>query len=281
MKNYKLGINLDLGFDVDMSTSLHAAKKAGFEAFFITWRKGKSDLCRELASLARKEGMIFQSIHAPWDGFDKLWEKEDEEAEKILAEQMECIRLCKEVEVPLMIIHPYVGFHEYVVTEVGIKNFAKLVKVAEECGVDLAFENVEGEVFLAEIIKRLGDSPRVGLCWDSGHEQCYNYGHDIPGSYANGKLFGTHFNDSLGITDINNVTWLDDVHLLPYDGINDWKGIMERLKKAGFDRDILTFELTIHSKPGKNTHDKYAAWSLQEYMNQAYARAKRVVEEQR
>ncbi len=275
---YKLGINLDLGFDVSMEESLLAAKAAGFEAFFVTWKPDRSDTCRALASLAKTENMIFQSIHAPWDGFQKLWYP-DGDTDRVVESTIECVRLCHELKVPLMIIHPFVGFdREYIATEEGVRNFAKIVAVAEELGVNLAFENLEGEPYLAAIMEQLGNSPRVGFCWDTGHEQCYNRGKKMPELYANGKLFGTHLNDNLGVTG-EKLTWHDDAHLLPYDGIVDWHGVMERLQKAGFKEEILTFELTRNNKPDRHTHDKYANWDLQEFMNQAYARAKKVASE--
>ncbi len=283
MKHYRLGINLDLKLDGEIRTweeRLLAAKRAGFEAFFVCWddQEGISEQCRALAALAKQEHMIFHGIHAPWVGVDTLWEPE-EKTEYVVQKQIDCVRLCAELNVPTMIIHPYIGFdREYRPTKEGIQNYARIVAVAEELGVKLAFENVEGEVYLAEIFKQLGDSPAVGLCWDTGHAQCYNEGRDIPGLYANGKLFFTHFNDNLGRTG-EGYTWKDDAHLLPYDGIVNWNGVMKRLEKAGYEGDVLMFELTAKSKPGRETHKKYEGMSFEEFIAECYARAKRVAEE--
>lgn len=38
------------------------------------------------------------------------------------------------------------------------------------------------------------------------------------------RLIATHLNDNLGVSDFDGkVTWTDDLHLLPFDGIIDWR----------------------------------------------------------
>ena len=88
------------------------------------------------------------------------------------------------------------------------------------------------------------------------------------------KLIATHFNDNLGITDPAHVTWHDDLHLLPFDGIADWNGIADRLKKANY-QNHLTFKLTSKSKPERNTHDIYAHLDLEGFTALALERAKK------
>ena len=115
----------------------------------------------------------------------------------------------------------------------------------------------------------------VGFCWDSGHEQCYNRGKDMLGLYGS-KLIATHLNDNLGISDNEGrIFWTDDLHLLPFDGINDWKDIAIRLNRCGYN-GILTFELLNQSKPNRHDNDKYKKMSVEEYISECYARACRV-----
>jgi sugar phosphate isomerase/epimerase len=90
------------------------------------------------------------------------------------------------------------------------------------------------------------------------------------------KLIATHLNDNFGMADRNVMTWLDDSHVLPFDGINDWKSIIDRMDKAGYN-GIYTMELTRNAKPNKNTHDAYAAWSLEEFLAEALNRMHRMV----
>ena len=124
-------------------------------------------------------------------------------------------------------------------------------------------------------MKRLGDSSAVGFCWDTGHELCYNDGKDMLALYGD-RLLGTHLNDNLGISRADGkIFWTDDLHLLPFDGIIDWVDAANRLNKVGYD-GILTFELTVHSKPGRHENDKYKDMGFIKYLAEVYARACRI-----
>ncbi|MBP3370741.1 MAG: sugar phosphate isomerase/epimerase, partial [Clostridia bacterium] len=95
---------------------------------------------------------------------------------------------------------------------------------------------------------------------------------DIIGKYSD-KLCCTHLNDNMGQT-TSSITWLDDSHLLPFDGVGNWDGIAARLKKANYTGD-LTFELTVLNKPERNTHDIYAGLDFEAYSALALERAKK------
>jgi len=62
---------------------------------------------------------------------------------------------------------------------------------------------------------------------------------------------------------------------MPFDGVGDWQNIMDRIRRDGYE-GILTFELDLKAKPGKRTHDRYAKMSPEEYLAEAYERARRV-----
>ena len=68
---------------------------------------------------------------------------------------------------------------------------------------------------------------------------------------------------------------VDDLHLLPYDGIGDWEYNVNRLR-ASKPLEYLNFELTIHSKPNRHENDGYAAMPLPVYLAEAYKRACRI-----
>ena len=90
------------------------------------------------------------------------------------------------------------------------------------------------------------------------------------------RLLGTHLNDNLGVRDYTGkITYLDDLHLLPFDGAANWEDNMCRLNRAHFDGP-LTFELTTLSKRGRHENDAYARMDPVEYLTLAYARACRV-----
>ena len=262
-----LCISTNSQFGISNEEQIKLFKKTGFDAFFTMWDK-QVDRYKELAD---ELGMIYQSIHAPYLNSAKMW-KDGEEAFAAVEELLTCVEDCAKLQVPLLVVHAYIGFGKSAgPNEAGIRNFKKVVDAAKEKQVKIAFENTEGEEYLAALMEAFKDCPWVGFCWDTGHELCVNDGKDMMALYGD-RLMGVHLNDCLGVRD---KTWTDDLHLLPFDGIADWEGIVDRLNKYDF-RDCLTFELNTKSKPNRHENDKYEKMPLEEYLAEAYARACRV-----
>ena len=273
----KLGICADLESVLTVPEQIRLFADTGFEAFFTCWHRDE-DL-DGIAGAARESDMIWQSIHAPFGHADDMWREDESLARKGVQDMIACLRDCARNEVPLMIAHAYIGFEDFApITELGASRYAAVVREAERLGVRIAFENTEGEDYLAYLLDYFRGNPTVGFCWDSGHEMCYNGSRDLLAKYGE-RILGTHLNDNLGVRDYNGrITWHDDLHLLPYDGIADWAYNMDRLAKTGFD-DILTFEVNIGSKPNRHENDVYMQMPVRQYAAEAYKRACRVAAE--
>lgn len=268
-KQLCLGVSGSFGLDVCEQIRLFG--HAGFDGFFTAF-DGETEKYRKLAD---EIGMIYQSIHAPFRNAAKMWGQGDE-AQAAVDELLLCVKACGDFGVPIVIVHPYIGFHSTnIPTDSGISNFRRVVEMAAERDVTVAFENVEGEEYLAALMGAFAEYKNVGFCWDSGHELCYNRGKDMLAIYGD-RLVATHLNDNLGVSDFEgNITFKDDLHLLPFDGIHNWENVARRLKKCGYN-GILTFELTRKSKPGRHENDKYQRMTVEEYVAEAYARACKV-----
>lgn len=139
-----------------------------------------------------------------------------------------------------MVSHVMIGFDKHTPTETGLGNFERIVSEADKLGVKIAFENTEGEEYLAAVMEHFKDCDTVGFCLDTGHEICYNPGSDMLSLYGD-RLIHTHINDNLGVCG-DEITYLDDLHLLPFDGVCDFDGVAGRLVRCGYD-GTLTFEL--------------------------------------
>lgn len=247
-------------------------KKTGFEGFFTGW-SAEEDIAG-YAALARAEGMLYQSVHAPFGRSNALWQA-GEAGDAALNELLACLRDCARAGVGIMVAHAFIGFEEHNPTPVGQERFYQLGREAERLGVCVALENTEGEEYLQAAMEACRGLSSVGFCWDTGHEQCYNHARDMTALYGK-RLIATHLNDNLGIRAYDGtITWIDDLHLLPFDGVTDWQSVARHLVKCGFDGP-LTFELNTLSKPDRHENDGYAALPLEGYLAQAYARACRV-----
>ena len=272
---YRFAINLMGGSGLSPEDHIALLHRIGWDGFFTGWDPDKT---AAYAEAAEKYGMIYTSIHAPFTQVRYLWD-EGEPGEQVTEELIACVRDCAAHRVPVLVIHPFIGFKEHTPTQIGLDNYARVVEVADRLGVKLGFENVEGEEYLAALMERFWDAPSCGFCLDTGHEQCYNGGKDMMALYGE-KLCHTHFNDNIGIylppeTPIEQ-TWRNDLHLTMGDGIVDWKGVMDRIDASPYEGPLIC-ELTRGNKPDRHDHDGYAAMSLEDFYAFAYDRVMKVI----
>ena len=76
------------------------------------------------------------------------------------------------------------------------------------------------------------------------------------------------------MSDPEHPNFLDDYHLLPFDGYADWEGIARRLNKCGFEGS-LTFEVDSKGRCGSHSNDMYLGLSFEQYVTKAYEHAVR------
>lgn len=274
MYKQKLCLALNAGYGITYEAQIGLFKATGFEGTAIDLSDRNVDAFK-IASAAKKENMLISYLHAPFNKSDDMW-MEGEIGDIALAELLDCAETCSKLEIPAMVAHTFIGFDsDNIPTQIGIERYGALAVRANELGIKLALENTEGEVYLAALMKNLSDIPSVAFCWDTGHELCYNYGKDMTALYGD-RLAVTHINDNLGIRDYEGkITYIDDLHLLPFDGITDWNSVAKRLVGCGFNGP-LSFELTTKSKPGRHENDKYDAMPIERFVAEAYIRACRV-----
>ena len=252
--------------------TLRLMAETGWNGFFPVWTPGE-DL-RPLARLGADSGLFMQSVHAPWGKAADLWGEDEEKGRAAVRELSGCMAAAADASSPLVVAHAWIGFKPTEPSARGLERFAEVLGRARALGVRFALENTEGEEHLDALMEAFRDEPLLGFCWDTGHELCYNRSRDMMADYGP-RLFATHLDDNLGITDPSGpTTWHDDLHLLPFDGVADWPGIARRLAASRFGGP-LTFELNRASKPGRHENDAYGAMPLRDYLALAMERAVR------
>lgn len=274
MKTVPLCLNLRDDFPLSYEAQIHVLHDLGFSGFFSHWRE---DL--DIAALRRcgeREGMLYQSIHAPFRGTELLW-TDAPEGDAILARLMHCLQDCARNGIPVMVMHASLGFDREPAAPESPARFTPLFQAAEKCGVRLAVENVDHPRRFHAMMHYFKDSPALGFCWDTGHERCYSGGEDHLARYGQ-QLIATHLNDNLGMRGSSGqLDTRDDLHLLPYDGTADWDALMARLAHCGF-RGPLTFELKHKGRPGQQECARYTAMAPEDYLREACRRAQQVVD---
>ena len=270
-----VGLGLTMNSGVPFAEQLELMKQIGYDSFFVVLRK-ELDL-QSLMDKAQQLGLRCSSLHAPWDHAADMWHEKDSLAERGIEQLCGCVDACARWQIPILVVHAYVGFEPKPVPSEGIARYAQVVAYAREKGVRIAFENTEGEEFLFALMGYFAGDPTVGFCWDTGHEMCYNRSQDLLSRFGD-RLIYTHLNDNLGISDPDGrITWLDDLHLLPFDGVADWQDITRRLRKWDY-RGALTFEMNLVSKPGRTENDGYKQIPYEAYLKALYERACKIRE---
>lgn len=276
MWKQKICVNLTPSFGAEIAELIPMAKRIGFDGFFTAWEHGNID---EYKKIADREGMLYQSVHAPYDRMQQIWKGTDEDAEPAIRELIDCVDVSADNGVGIVICHAAQGDYNIVGDRAkmgkGIARLGRVVAEAEKRGIRVAFENTEGEEYLAALLEEFRSSPAVGYCFDCGHEICYNHSRDLLALYGD-RVIATHLNDNLGISRFDgNIYWTDDLHLFPFDGVADWDDIIARLDRCGY-RGVLTFEMKKDSKPNRHENDVYMAMTAEQYLTEIYKRACRV-----
>ncbi len=271
MKKQRLCLNI-IHNEIPVREQLSLYRKTGFDGFFTHWKEDAD--WNALRAYADAEGLYFQSVHAPYFGVADMW-RGGERADRALRELLRCVEDVARAGVSIMVCHVWIGFDtDETPTASGVETYRTLVERAKELGVQIAFENTEGDEFLATLLREFVDYPNVGFCLDTGHELCYNHNRDLLALYGD-RLIATHLNDNLGIRSKSGViTPNDDLHLLPFDGVKDWEDVARRVRETGYTGD-LTFEWKLSGSdcPQK---EAYRQMPFEDYLAEGYRRACRV-----
>ena len=242
-------------YDLPIQERLTLIKEVGFDATCLWWH---GDGKHEQPDMARNLGLQIDNIHTPFHEPNRLW-LDGTDGEDYLNMLISCIKDCKTHEIPTAVIH-LTSFNENVpVTESGLNRVSKLIDIAEQNEIILAFENLTALEHLSTVFERF-KYPYVGFCYDSGHENLGHPDKDCLVLYGD-KLVALHVNDNFGD---------GDTHVLPFDGTVDWS---EKMKKLRLCKDVNYFTLEVDFN---KKHDKcvmYEALSAKGYLELAYKKA--------
>lgn len=264
----ELGISLELQYSLPIRPVIALLKEAGFSAVSPVWGQ---DLA-VIADCTKQHNMTIQSLHAPPKGMSLLWQPDAPDSAAMQAVMLDSLRACARFGIPILVVHSWQG-HGYTFpdTPLDFRFWDAFVGCARELGICIAFENLEGEEYLAALLQRYRDFSDIGFCWDSGHDRCYPHRLDFLEEFGN-RLMMTHLNDNFGVPG-STFSSKDDLHLLPMDGNTDWIAQLRRLKTCRIQQ-ILNFEVKMLSH-GIST---YPDWSLAQFFREAASRAQKIAE---
>ena len=272
----EIGFSLQASYDCPWEQVISHLHDAGFSGVSPVW---SPELPLELlASCVQKHGMKLHSLHAPHGGLAYLWNSKEAHSADAQRRITDCIDACARFQSPIMVMHGWQGLtYTFPETPLDFSVFDAIVDHAEQKGICIAFENLEGEEYLQALLHRYQDRPHVGYCWDSGHDHCYPHKLDFLKAFGD-RLIMTHLNDNLGLRDPGGVpTGDDDLHFLPFDGNIHWERAIGRLKTLP-KQTILNFELKKKAASNAPKDLIYADLSPEEFFRLAGQRARKIAD---
>lgn len=264
----KLGVSVIGGHPESWSVTDQIAlfAKTGFDVFFHgTGANTPLEEAASWADCAAKNGIGFETIHAPFGGVNDLW-KDELAGDAYLDVMKVIVDQCRAANVDKMIMHVTIGNTAPEIGPVGLDRFGKLEEYAEKNGVHLCYENLEPLPHIHAVMKHAG--PFHGFCLDIGHNLCYTPHIPMMKLYGS-RMLCTHIHDNLGVTQPGNIDYRDDLHLLPFDGTMDWPWFAKSLGETGY-KGPMTFELSCRSR------ESYRTCTFPEFVEDAFARAQKI-----
>ncbi|MBQ8813260.1 MAG: sugar phosphate isomerase/epimerase [Lachnospiraceae bacterium] len=230
----------------------------GFCATFTVMMEKKRHV--RVAELLAKKGIEYETIHAPFGHINDMW-LDCEGGETMYQELTDCIDCCVLSGAPIMVVHLSSGQNPPPVTDIGRERFTKLVEYAGRKNIRIAFENQRMLSNVAWAMESFGEDAPVGFCWDCGHEACFTPGTEYMQMFGK-RLICTHIHDNFGV-------YNQDDHLIPFDGVMDYKRVAEHIRNSGFTGSLM-LELA-----AKKSHI-YDEMPAEVYLERAASAAKRL-----
>ena len=203
--------------------------------------------------LALEYGLPIDNVHLTGTATNQLW-RDCIEAEDVLDRYCREIKLCADMGIKTGITHVTWGSHATPpeITQLGVERFRRIAECAEKYDFCLALENSITSEHLVTILDAI-DSPHIGFCYDTGHWACFTPDFDFIGRYGH-RMVTMHIDDNDG---------MEDLHLLPYDGVADWSRIKSDLAKTKAFETKAVFEVEAQVRrkyAGKSAAEIRALW---------------------
>ena len=212
------------GYPLELSDRLRLIKDAGFQSVLLWWavESAFEPPVPQKVETASKYGLEVENAHLQFNNVNLLW-TDGYEGEHYCAELAGLIAEAGVYGVPTLVVHLTRSKNPPPLSEIGFSRFLRLAEVAERANVDLAFENLRAPEYLYAFLQRV-NSPRVGVCFDAGHNHCFCPERRICLDFAD-RIKAVHLHDNDGTRDAHNI---------PGDGTIDWAQVRKELTDSAY-----------------------------------------------
>jgi len=244
------------GYDISLKERYRMIREAGFDGVMLWWSDylNKHDY-RSAPEVARKAGLWVENIHAPFQIQDDIWL--NSLAGKYAEEcYLQYIGDCAEFEIPTIVIHLPDDDKPY--NALGINRIHTLAERAGTLGVNIAFENLHNLSNLEYVLEKV-NTPNVGFCYDCSHHFHFYPTVDLLAKFGS-RLMALHLHD------YDDADGVYRTHRLPFDGVIEWANAMEWILQSGYQGSTAIEAMNW----------EYEKFSIEQFLHEAYQRAKRL-----
>jgi len=228
-KKYRFGISTTVDYTVSIESILKHAADAGFSFLSLGANHKQShfwdmERFKEIRDEAEELGIPIESLHIPFgEGFDLSY-PDEAERRLAIANTVKYIERSYSYGIDSVIIHPHHYLKESKETALS-RSRESLEEIIMQAPADirLNIENLpddRGSWICSGLLDHF-DSGELGWCYDSSHE-------NISGEPFH--LLEKHY-DRLAVTHLSDNMGEDDDHLIPGEGVIEWRrmrGIVDR-----------------------------------------------------
>lgn len=226
---------------------VQAFLKNGVDTTFVCVGHPQFD---DVMAMLKKVNITVENLHAPFRGINDIWQ-EGKAGDEMLEKLLYSVDCCVKYNVGIMVAHVSSGRPMAKITDIGLKRFDRLMEYAKQKNVTVAFESHRYRENVQYIIERY---PEAGFCLDTCHEYAFTPGIRYIPLWSD-RLVATHISDNDDVYD-------KDKHMLPFDGVIDFKKTAYEL--ANCKKDVT---LMLEVKP--DNHERYANVSINDYYERA------------
>lgn len=239
---FKKNMFLDYGYNSSSAEKMKLIKKYGFDGIFLH----ANSSFEENVKLASEYGLKIETIHLPFHNVcNNVW-LDDPSGEEYTELIIEWINKASNNNIDKVIFHLSQSNTPPQMNELGFARIKRMLDVAKEKNVYIAFENLRNLEYLEATMDRFGPSDHAICCFDVGHASCFSKNidtYDFP--RYRGLIRCLHIHDNHGEK---------DEHLLPFQGSIKYEEVFNKLKKIGYCGDLT---LEVISKDTSMPEEEY------------------------
>ena len=258
------------GYPMELEDRLRLIKAAGFKSVMLWWAVESvfEPPIPQKCDTARRLGLEIENAHLEYRPINSLW-LEGSEGERYAETLCGLVAEAGVYGVPTLVVHLTQTFTPPDFSGVGFSRFMRMVEVADKVGVKLAFENLRAPNRLYEFMPHV-DAPHVGVCFDAGHNHAHCPERRVCRDFKD-RIFAVHLHDNYGV---------NDDHLIPFDGNDDWRRVRDELAASSYT-GAWSFEIEhpVSDAFGKKLpeNDLYKGMSAEEYLDRAIKAHERLI----